>query len=93
MANAASPNAALEIGELRSTASALGIETTVFELRRAEDIAPAFEALEGSAQALYVAPDPLVFTNRTAINTLALGQRLPTMYSYRDYVQAAGLVS
>ena len=28
-----------------------------------------------------------------AINTLALGQRLPTMYAYRDYVQAAGLVS
>jgi putative ABC transport system substrate-binding protein len=93
MANGTSPNAALEIGELRSIAPALGIETTVFELRRAEDIAPAFEAFKGSAQALYVPPDPLVFSNRTTINTLALGQHLPTMYAYRDYVQAAGLVS
>jgi putative tryptophan/tyrosine transport system substrate-binding protein len=93
MANAASPNSALEIDELRSNSTVLRIETIVFEIRRAEDIAPAFEALKGNAQALYIPPDPLVFSNRTAINALALGQRLPTMYAYRDYVQAAGLVS
>jgi putative ABC transport system substrate-binding protein len=93
MANVSSPNSALEIGELRSTAPVLGIDAGVFEIRRAEDIAPAFEALKGNVQALYVPPDPLVFSNRTAINTLALGQRLPTMYAYRDYVQSAGLAS
>jgi len=93
LANASSPNSALEIGELRSAAPVLGIDFSVFDLRAAEDIASAFEALKGNAQALYVPPDPLVFSHRTAINTLALGQRLPTMYAYRDYVQAAGLVS
>lgn len=93
MANAASPNAALEIGELRSAAPALGVDTSLFEIHRAEDIAPAFDALKGRAQALYVPPDPVVYSNRIAINTLALGQRLPTMYAYRDYVQAAGLLS
>jgi putative tryptophan/tyrosine transport system substrate-binding protein len=93
MANASSPNSALEIGELRSAAPVLGIDATVFEIRTADDIGPAFEALKGKAQALYVPPDPLVFSNRVAINKLALGQRLPTMYAYRDYVQAAGLVS
>ena len=49
------------------------------EIRRAEDIAPAFEALKGRADALYVVADPLVITNRIRINTLALGARLPTM--------------
>jgi putative ABC transport system substrate-binding protein len=93
MANASSPNSAIEIGELRSAAPVLGIDFSVFEIRTAADIAPAFEALKENAQALYVPPDPLVFSNRTAINTLALGQRLPTMYAYRDYVQAAGLAS
>jgi ABC-type uncharacterized transport system substrate-binding protein len=34
---------------------------------------------------------PIVFP--IAGDPLALGQRLPTMYAYRDYVQAAGLVS
>ena len=37
---------------------------------RAEDIAPAFEALKGRADALYVCGDPLVNTNRIRINTL-----------------------
>jgi putative ABC transport system substrate-binding protein len=93
MANASSPNSALEIGELRSATSVLGIATRLFEIRTADEIEPAFEALNGKAQALYVPPDPLVFSNRTIINTLAFNQRLPTMYAYRDYVQAGGLIS
>ena len=52
------------------------------EIRRAEDIAPAFEALKGRADALYVCGDPLVTTNRIRINTLALGARLPTMHGH-----------
>ena len=61
--------------------------------RRAEDIAPAFEALKGRAEALFVLPDPLVNTNRVRINTLALGARLPTMHGLREYVEAGGLMS
>jgi putative ABC transport system substrate-binding protein len=34
-----------------------------------------------------------VNTNRIRINTLALGARLPTVYSYREYVEAGGLIS
>ncbi len=37
--------------------------------------------------------DPLVITNRIRINTLALGARLPTMYGFREYVEAGGLMS
>jgi len=31
--------------------------------------------------------------NKIRINTLALGARLPTMHGYREYVEAAGLMS
>jgi putative ABC transport system substrate-binding protein len=58
-----------------------------------EDIAPAFEALKGRAEALYVASDPLLNTNRLRINILAVGARLPTMHGIRDYVEAGGLMS
>ena len=58
-----------------------------------EDIDPAFEALKGRAQALYVLTDPLLFANRVRINTLALGARLPTMHGVREYVEAGGLMS
>ena len=63
------------------------------EIRRAEDIAPAFEALRGRADALYVVADPLISSNRTNINTLASAARLPTMHGVRDYVEAGGLMS
>jgi putative tryptophan/tyrosine transport system substrate-binding protein len=93
MSNVGSPNTALEVNEVQATARKLGLEAMAVEVRRAEDIAPAFEALKGRVDALYVAPDPLVLSNRVRINALALGSRLPTMYAYRDYVETGGLVS
>ena len=86
-------NAVLELGEVQTAARTLGVERLTLEIRRAEDIAPAFETLKGRAEALYVCSDPLVFTNRIRINTLALAARLPTMHGLREYVEAGGLMS
>src|SRR5215469_16698974 len=52
-----------------------------------------FEALKGHAEAIYVVADPLTSTNRIRINTLALGVRLPTMHTVREFVEAGGLMS
>jgi ABC-type uncharacterized transport system substrate-binding protein len=93
MANAAGPGAMLEMAEVRDTARSLGVEVSTVEIRRVEDIALAFDTLKGRVQALYVSTDPLMFTNRIRINTLAQGARLPTMYSQREYVEAGGLIS
>ncbi len=93
MGNVGNPAVELELSEVQSTARALGLEATAFELLRAEDIAPAFDALTGRADALYVCGDPLVFTNRIRVNTLAQGARLPTMYLLGEYVEAGGLMS
>ncbi len=93
MANVGYPATALEVGEVQAAARTLGLDVTTFEIRRADDIAPAFEALKGRAEALYVAADPLVSANRIRINTLALGARLPTMHGIREYVEAGGLMS
>jgi putative tryptophan/tyrosine transport system substrate-binding protein len=93
IANVANPVVVVEIGEAQAAARMLGLEVVIPEIRRAEDIVPAFKALEGRAQALYVFPDALVITNRARIHTLAMGVRLPTMYASRDYVEAGGLMS
>jgi putative ABC transport system substrate-binding protein len=93
MANVSAPPAVLEIAEVQTTARALGLEVVASEIRRAEDIAPAFESFKGRAEALYVCNDPLVTTNRIRINTLALGMGLPTMYNVREFVGAGGLMS
>jgi putative ABC transport system substrate-binding protein len=87
LANLASSFPALAAGRT------LGLDVPLFDIRRAEDIALAFEAFKGSTDALYVIADPLVSTHRLRINTLALGARLPTMHTVREYVEAGGLMS
>ena len=93
MGNVANVFTVLELHELQGAAHTLGLEVATLEIRRAQDIAPAFEALKSRADALYVCPEGLASTNRIRINTLALGERLPTMHGYREYVEAAGLMS
>ena len=88
MGNVANAFTVLELHELQGAAHTLGLEVATLEIRRAQDIAPAFEALKSRADALYVCPEGLASTNRIRINTLALGERLPTMHGYRNYVPA-----
>jgi len=52
MANVGNPASVLEMGEVQTAARTLGLEVTTSEIRRAEDIAPAFEALKERADAL-----------------------------------------
>ena len=63
MANVAYPASVLETSEVQAAARTLGLEVATLEIRRAEDIAPAFETLKGRAEALYVCNDPLMATN------------------------------
>ncbi len=93
MANIGTPSAVLEMAEVQVAARTLGLEVVMREIRQAEDIAPAFEGLKAGVDALYVVGDPLVTTNRISINTMAAAARLPTMHAFREYVQAAGLMS
>jgi putative ABC transport system substrate-binding protein len=93
MANVGYPSGVQEMGEVQSAARVLGLDPVALEIRRAEDIAPAFESLKDRADALYVVGDALVITHRVRINTLTLIARLPTIYFVREYVEAGGLMS
>ena len=77
MANVGNPASVLEMGEAQATARTLGLEVITSEIRRAEDIAPAFEALKGDrADALYLSPDQLMNTNRTLHQHLGGGRAI-----------------
>jgi putative ABC transport system substrate-binding protein len=94
MANVSYAAAVLEMGEVQASAHTLGLdEVATLEIQRAEDIAPAFASLKGGADALYVCTDALVVANRVRINILALGARLPTIFNFREHVEAGGLMS
>jgi putative ABC transport system substrate-binding protein len=93
LGNVGNASSMLEVGEVRTAAGTLGIEIVPVDIKRAEDIAPAFDAFGGSAEALYVSTDPLIFTNISRINTLAVGARLPTIYNGKEYIESGGLMS
>src|SRR5262249_25541139 len=71
------PNVRLESAGVQAVPRGHDIELPPLEIRRAEDIAPAFEALKGQAHALYVVVDALVNANGTRIITFSLSARLP----------------
>jgi len=87
------PAAVLEMDEAQVAARTLGLEVATLEIRRAEDIVPAFEALRGRADALYICTDSVLSANRIRINTLANVARLPTITGVREFVEAGSLMS
>src|SRR5215469_14367061 len=93
LVNAGNVNAVLELGEVQAAGRTLGLAATTSEIRRAEDIVSAFEALKGRADAVYVVAEPLVFSNRARIHTLAMAGRLPAIYNSREYIEMGGLMS
>lgn len=93
MANVANAGARLELADVQAAARALGIEFVTAEIRPGADIAPAFESVKDRAEALYVCNDPFLNANATVINTLAIAMRLPTIFNFRENVEAGGLIS
>jgi putative ABC transport system substrate-binding protein len=84
---------ALDVSEVQAASRAIGLEVATWAIRRSEDIASAIETVQGKAEALYVAGDPLVTTNRSRIALLAVGARLPTIQPNHENVDAGGLIS
>jgi putative ABC transport system substrate-binding protein len=93
IANAGYADALLESRAIEKLAGTLGIDVTVPEIRRAQDITLAFETFKGDTQALYVVGDPLVNFNLDRIIKSSSAARLPTLFNVGEYVKAGGLIS
>ena len=93
LGNVASPNVVLEMNAVEAAAPKLGVETIRLEIKNADEIGPAVEALRGRADALYVCTDPLLTVNQVRLSTLAIQLRLPTINAFRQYVEAGALMS
>jgi putative tryptophan/tyrosine transport system substrate-binding protein len=93
MGNVHTLNVALEMKEVQSVGPKFGIEVTRLEITKKDDIAPGLEAFKGRVDGLYVCTDPLLTTYRTLISTFAVNEKLPTIYAFREYVLAGGLMS
>ena len=92
--NLSNPSRRAEWNEIEAATRAMGIEAQVLDARAVADIERSFDsATRWHADALVVGSDTLVQTNQSLVVRLAALHRLPSIYTFRDFVDAGGLVS
>jgi putative ABC transport system substrate-binding protein len=77
-----------------SAAKAIGWQTRVFLAATDAEMNQAFEEIQAAqASALEVAPDVFFDTRREKLASWAIQKRIPTMFQFREYAVAGGLMS
>jgi ABC-type uncharacterized transport system substrate-binding protein len=80
--------------DAESGSKAAGIKLIPAEVRMADELQGAFEALANEhVQAVIVLVDGMFFTERERIASLAEAIQIPAIYGFRDHVDAGGLIS
>jgi putative tryptophan/tyrosine transport system substrate-binding protein len=93
LANVADSGLSQEVAGIRAAAAAFNVEVDIIELRTAEDIAPALARLKEPPDGLYVLSEPLVNANRAQILETVTAAKIPTVFGFREFVDAGGLMS
>lgn len=83
-----------QLKDLEAAAAALRLSVLSLPVKSAEEIDDAFRAMKSEgADAVLLLGDPVLTTNQARIANLALKNRLPAMYTLREFAQAGGLIS
>jgi putative ABC transport system substrate-binding protein len=92
--NLSNPSRQAEWNAIEASARSLGIEPQVLDTRTVADIEHVFDAASSQhAEALVVGSDTIMQANQSLVVRLAAAHRLPAIYTFRDFVDAGGLVS
>jgi putative ABC transport system substrate-binding protein len=92
--NLSNPSRRAEWIEIEASSRSLGIAAQVLDSRTLADIERSFDAASRSnAQAMIIGSDTVIQTNQMLVVKLAATHRMPAMYTFRDFVDAGGLVS
>ena len=82
-----------QLQALRDAAHARGVELSIHQVAKAEEIAPAIDAAKASnAAALNILASPLLFANRKIIIERAAALRLPAIYQWPEVAEEGGLI-
>ena len=94
LSNPADPEAARQVAEVEGAARSLGMRPQRVEARGAEDFAGVFAAMARErAEGLFICGGSTFLVHRVRLAELAVGSKLPTMWSFRESVEAGGLVA
>jgi putative ABC transport system substrate-binding protein len=92
--NAANPGTAIAFREMQDAARVLKLPLHSLEVRRSEDLTPAFTNIPKQREiGLVTLLDPLVLSQRARIVELASESRLPAIYPQKEFVEAGGLMA
>ncbi len=94
LANPADSSFALQVRDVEATARSLHIRVQNVEARGPEELDSAFAAMARErAEALLVTGSSTFLAHRVRLAELAIKGRLPTMLSFRESVEAGGLMA
>jgi putative ABC transport system substrate-binding protein len=94
LVNSTSPTTDSQLGQLRTAASALGVELQVLRASTEQDIDGAFDELRRlRAGGLVIASDTFFATRSEQLAVLTLRNSLPAIHQSRDFAVAGGLMS
>jgi len=94
LVNPAGPNATRQIQDVVSQEHALGVKLSIVDASSDADFATAFASItHDRIGALLVGADPFFFIRRNQLVALSLSHAVPTMYFFREFVTAGGLIS
>src|SRR6266487_1214676 len=80
--------------EIEAVSPKLDIKIASADVRKPEDIEPAFKRFEAErVEVVVVLQSSLLIMERARIASTAAATRLPTVYGYREHVETGGLIS
>ena len=82
-----------EVVGIRAASAKLNIEANILEIQTAHDIEAAMATLTSQTDALYVYSEPLTNANKSKIIKVANAAKIPTIFGFREFVDAGGLIS
>ena len=94
LANAGNRLNQLNLDTVRAAASAWGLSVEIAEVRQRTEIDAALDALAATTpDAILLASDTLLLSERTKIVEFMAFRRIPAIYPFREYAEGGGLIA
>ncbi len=94
LVNPGNPGAEASTKEVQAAARTLGLSLLVLQASTDRDLDAAFATMARlRAEGIVISPDSFFIQQSARLAALALGQAIPAMFQYREFVAAGGLIS
>jgi putative ABC transport system substrate-binding protein len=92
--NPANPSYGVLSGDIKGAASRLGVQILALDVRTERDLDTVFaKLLQEHVDGLVVTDEPFFNSQRIQLVSRAARHRIPTIYPWREYAEAGGLIS